>query len=95
MLYKWIDGTASRRHNWMLEAVIMIWLWQSRCIAKILHAKNRIEKIPYAKIPTDKIPDAKNALYQNFNCPNALQPKMILLMKKFREKLSIKFCIVE
>ena len=57
-----------------VQAVIMIWLCQSRCIAKILYAKSGIDKVPYAKIPIDKIPYAESALCRNSNCPNALQP---------------------
>ena len=56
------------------QAVIITWSCQPRWIAKILHAKSRINKVPYAKIPTDKIPYAKSALCRNSNCPNALQP---------------------
>ncbi len=58
-----------------VQAVIMIWLCQSRCMAKMLYAKSGIDKVPYAKIPIDKIPYAESALCRNSNCPNALQPK--------------------
>ena len=68
-----------------VQAVIIIWLCQLRCFAKILYAKSRIDKIPYAKIPTDKIPYAESALCQNSNCPNALQP---ILVKNFCDFLN-------
>ena len=79
MLYKWIDGHCKWKSQSNVQAVAMIWLCQSRCIAKILYAKSRIDKIPYAKIPTDKIPYAENALCRNSNCPNALQPVIVVL----------------
>ena len=74
MLYTWIDEHCKWKTQLNVHAVIMIWICQTRCIAKILYAKSRIDKIPYANIPTDKIPYAENALCRNSNCPNALQP---------------------
>ena len=58
-----------------VQAVIIIYLCQCRCIAKILYVKSGIDELPYAKIPIDKFPYAESALCQKSNCPNALQPE--------------------
>ena len=66
-----------------VQAVIMIWICQSRCIAKILYAKSGINKVPYAKIPIDKIPYAESALCRNSiaQMPYSLAYMIHFLMK--------------
>ena len=53
-----------------VKVVVLTWICQFTCIAKILYAKSGIDKIPYAEIPIDKIPYADIALCRNSDCRN-------------------------